>query len=126
MWKLFSRKRESVKIHQDVWFVFDVFLNFFMGYIHYGILMMSREKRMGHDLKSFEIMLRGNSSSRKSIKLIKYFKIPWLMRISCIMKYMSEHKHAYDIFQVFVHVFTSLHLGAATTVKNCLLSPKEL
>ena len=110
----------------DVWFVFDIFLNFFMGYIHYGILVMSREKRMGHDLKSFEIMLRGNSSSRKSIKLIKYFKIPWLMRISCIMKYMSEHKHACDIFQVFVHVFTSLHLGAATSVKNCLLSPKEL
>ena len=87
---------------------------------------MSHKKRMGHDLKSLEIMLRGNSSSQKSIKLIKYFKIPLLMRFSCIMKYMSEHKHAYDIFQVFVLVFTSLHLGAATSVKNCSLSPKEL
>ena len=60
----------------------------------------------------FEKIIQGEASSRKSLKLIKYFKIPKLMRISRVMKYVRDHKYVYDIFQVFILVFTFLHIGA--------------
>ncbi len=60
----------------------------------------------------FEKLIKGESHSRKSLKLIKYFKIPKLLRISRLMKYVRDHKQVYDIFQVFVLVMTTLHLGA--------------
>jgi CRP-like cAMP-binding protein len=70
----------------------------------------------------FEHFVSGESaSSRKSLKLIKYFKIPKLLRISRLMKYIRDHKCVYDIFQVFVLVFTFLHVGAC--VWMMILSP---
>jgi hypothetical protein len=35
-----------------------------------------------------------------------------MLRVSRLMKYMKFHKHVYDIFQVFMLVFTTLHIGA--------------
>ena len=61
----------------------------------------------------FELFVKSDSaSSRKSLKLIKYFKIPKLLRISRLMKYIRDHKFVYDVFQVFVLVLTFLHVGA--------------
>lgn len=56
--------------------------------------------------------MNGESASRKSLKLIKYFKIPKLLRISRLMKYVHDHKFVYDIFQMCVLVITFLHVGA--------------
>lgn len=60
----------------------------------------------------FERLINAKSSSRKSLKLIKYFKIPKLLRVSRLLKYIRVHKHMYDIFQVIVLVLTCLHVGA--------------
>ncbi len=61
----------------------------------------------------FELFIGGDSaSSRKSLKLIKYFKIPKLLRVSRVMKYIREKKSVYELFQVFVLVFTLIHLGS--------------
>ena len=43
------------------------------------------------------------------------------MRVSRVMKYVRDHKYVYDIFQVFVLVFTLLHFGACAWV--LLLNP---
>lgn len=69
----------------------------------------------------FERFIKAESASRKSLKLIKYFKIPKLLRISRLMKYVRDHKFVYDIFQVFVLVVTFLHVGAC--IWMLLLSP---
>ena len=68
----------------------------------------------------FEKLIQAEAKSRKSIKLIKYFKIPKLLRVSRVMKYVRNAKYVYDIFQVFILVFTLLHLGACiwTAVLN--------
>ena len=60
----------------------------------------------------FELLLNGRPSSRKSLKLVKYFKIPKLMRLSRILKYLHEHKQVYDIFEVFIFVLSFLHFGS--------------
>ena len=60
----------------------------------------------------FERIIDSDATSRKSLKLIKYFKIPKLLRIGRVLKYVRDHKFVYDIFQVFILVLTFLHLGA--------------
>ena len=60
----------------------------------------------------FEKIINGESASRKSLKVIKYFKIPKLLRISRMMKYFRVRRRVYDVFQVVVLVFTFLHFGA--------------
>mmetsp|Transcript_11084 Transcript_11084/g.20309 ORF Transcript_11084/g.20309 Transcript_11084/m.20309 type:complete len:660 (+) Transcript_11084:2585-4564(+) len=55
-------------------------------------------------------------SSRKSLKLVKYFKIPKLLRVSRVMKYVRNHKYVYDFSKVLLGIFTLLHLGACVWV----------
>ena len=56
------------------------------------------------------------ASSRKSIKLMKYFKIPKLLRVSRVMKYFRNHKYVYDFSKILLVIFTLLHLGACLWV----------
>lgn len=107
----------------DIWFAIDIVLNFRTGYIHHGTIIMTPRKIVWNYLTTwfvvdllgtfpFEKLIKGDSTSRKSLKLIKYFKIPKLLRVSRLMKYVRDHKQVYDLFQVFVLAFTFLHLGA--------------
>ena len=67
----------------------------------------------------FEQLISGNVSdvsSRKSLKLVKYFKIPKLLRISRVMKLFRNHKHVYDFTKVMLVIFTTLHIGACVWV----------
>ena len=78
----------------DVWFIIDVVLNFRTGYVDHGVMVMDQKKIAKKYLSTYflidfvasvpwEYFLEGtNSTDRKSLKLIKYFKIPKLMRIS--------------------------------------------
>lgn len=64
----------------------------------------------------FEQLISAQVTSRKSLKLVKYFKIPKLLRISRVMKYMRNHKHVYDFSKVLILIFTLLHVGACVWV----------
>mmetsp|Transcript_39908 Transcript_39908/g.96050 ORF Transcript_39908/g.96050 Transcript_39908/m.96050 type:complete len:664 (+) Transcript_39908:2031-4022(+) len=64
----------------------------------------------------FEQMISGHVSSRKSLKLVKYFKIPKLLRVARVMKYVRNHKYVYDFSKILLVIFTMLHLGACVWV----------
>lgn len=64
----------------------------------------------------FEQLISGHVSSRKSLKLVKYFKIPKLLRISRVMKYVRNHKYVYDFSKIMLVIFTMLHMGACVWV----------
>mmetsp|Transcript_16356 Transcript_16356/g.35337 ORF Transcript_16356/g.35337 Transcript_16356/m.35337 type:complete len:716 (+) Transcript_16356:3619-5766(+) len=64
----------------------------------------------------FEQLISGHVSSRKSLKLVKYFKIPKLLRVSRVMKYVRNHKYVYDFTKILLVIFTLLHLGACIWV----------
>lgn len=107
----------------DIWFAIDIVLNFRTGFIHHGTIIMTPKKIVWNYLTGwflvdllgtfpFEKLIKGEATSRKSLKLIKYFKIPKLLRVSRLMKYVHDHKQVYDMFQVFVLLFTFVHLGA--------------
>ena len=66
----------------------------------------------------FELLLSGSVLSRKSLKLTKYFKIPKLLRVSRVMKYVRNHKHVYDFTKVLLVIFTTLHIVACIWVST--------
>ena len=62
------------------------------------------------------LQLISGASSRKSIKLVKYFKIPKLLRVSRVMKFLRNHRYVYDFTRVILVLLTALHLGACIWV----------
>ena len=111
----------------DFWFAIDIILNFRTGYIKYGTIVMDPKKIASNYLSTwflidvlgtvpFEQLLSGQISERKSLKLVKYFKIPKLLRVSRVMKYVRNHKHVYDFSKVLLVIFTMLHVGACLWV----------
>lgn len=117
----------------DIWFALDIVLNFRTGYINHGTVVMDPKKIASNYLSTwflidllgtlpFEHMISAQEvSSRKSLKLAKYFKIPKLLRISRVMKYVRNHQHVYDFSKVLILIFTLLHIGACGWVM--LLDP---
>jgi len=116
----------------DVWFALDIVLNFRTGYINHGTVVMDPKKIASNYLSTwfvvdllgtlpFEHMISAQVSSRKSLKLAKYFKIPKLLRISRVMKYVRNHQYVYDFSKVLILIFTLMHIGACLWVM--LLDP---
>ena len=68
--------------------------------------------------------LISGASSRKSIKLVKYFKIPKLLRVSRVMKFLRNHRYVYDFTRVILVLLTALHLGACIWVT--LINPCDV
>mmetsp|Transcript_23868 Transcript_23868/g.27496 ORF Transcript_23868/g.27496 Transcript_23868/m.27496 type:complete len:804 (+) Transcript_23868:145-2556(+) len=112
----------------DFWFAVDILLNFRTGYVHHGTVVMNPQKIASHYLTTWflidvlgtlpfeKFVNSGDSTSRKSLKLIKYFKIPKLLRVSRVMKYVRDNYYVYDLVQVFMLIFTLLHIGACVWV----------
>lgn len=111
----------------DAWFAVDIILNFRTGYIEHGTVVMDPKKIASNYLSTwflvdalgtipFEILISGNVSSRKSLKLVKYFKIPKLLRVSRVMKYVRNHMYVYDFSKILLVIFTMLHFGACVWV----------
>ena len=125
-WYENSYTEEAWLICLDVWFTMDIMLNFKTGYISNGTAVMHPKKVRYHYLAGwFLVDLIGtipfkyfvtDGEKGKSIKLSKFFKIPKLLRISRVLKYMRNNKQVYDIFKVFVFIIISLHLGACLWV----------
>lgn len=116
----------------DIWFALDIMLNFRTGYINHGTVVMGPKKIASNYLSKwflvdllgtlpFELMISAQVSSRKSLKLAKYFKIPKLLRISRVMKYVRNHQYVYDFSKVLILIFTLMHIGACAWVM--LLDP---
>jgi CRP-like cAMP-binding protein len=116
----------------DIWFALDIMLNFRTGYINHGTVVMDSKKIASHYLSTwflvdllgtlpFEQLMSTQVSSRKSLKLAKYFKIPKLLRISRVMKYVRNHQYVYDFSKVLILIFTLMHIGACVWVM--LLDP---
>lgn len=116
----------------DVWFALDIVLNFRTGYINHGTVVMDPKKIASNYLSTwfvvdvlgtlpFESLISAQVSSRKSLKLAKYFKIPKLLRISRVMKYVRSHQYVYDFSKVLILIFTLMHIGACVWVM--LLDP---
>lgn len=116
----------------DIWFALDIVLNFRTGYINHGTVVMDPKKIASNYLSTwflvdllgtlpFEHLISAQVSSRKSLKLAKYFKIPKLLRISRVMKYVRNHQYVYDFSKVLILIFTLMHIGACVWVM--LLDP---
>ena len=120
----------------DVFFWFDIFLNFRTGYIEYGDVVLDR-KRIAKkylftwfivDLISlipFELFAATDDSdlkyTRKSVKLAsKWLKIPKLLRLARVMKSFKRHGRFKPIVEVLAATVLLLHITACMSVLTSL------
>ncbi len=103
----------------DIVFWIDILLNFNTGFVHFGVLYMNRGDIARRYFKGwFLIDLVGNfpfelvlgdemdGSERKSVKLLKWAKLPKLLRIGRVLKYLKQYiKFASILSLVFTALF---------------------
>ncbi|GBG29481.1 Cyclic nucleotide-gated olfactory channel [Hondaea fermentalgiana] len=107
----------------DILFWIDILLNFRTGFIHAGVHEKNPRKIAEHYLESwffvdilasipFELIFGSQSkTTRKSLKILKWLKIPKLLRIGRIFKYLRRYIKFYRLFilgalsMLFVHLF---------------------
>jgi hypothetical protein len=122
-WWYPPKSLKSFEIFADIWFGVDIILNFRTGHIHDGHLVMSPKEIAKHYLEfwfwidiiatiPFELFgaLFENKSSRKAIKLVKWFKIPRLMRLGRVLKYLRQYAKFYKLILVTFAMLLSTHM----------------
>ena len=113
----------------DIWFGCDIVLNFNTGFVHDGHLVMNRRAIAKHYLEfwfwidiiatiPFEVFgtLFESKSGRKAIKLVKWFKIPRLLRLGRILKYLRQYAKYYAIILVTGIGIVSVHMAGCIHV----------
>ena len=101
----------------------DILLNFRTGHVHDGHLVMDPKKIAAHYFEfwfwidiiatiPFELFgaLFANKSSRKAIKLVKWFKIPRLMRLGRVLKYLRQYAKFYSLIMVSFGIILMTHM----------------
>jgi len=124
LWYQPSGPKKILSYFMDTLFWVDILLNFNTGFVHYGVLYMNRSDIARHYVGGwFIIDLIGNfpfeavlgdveGSQRKSVKLLKWAKLPKLLRIGRVIKYMKQYiKFASILGLVFTAMFV-LHFLA--------------
>ena len=114
---------KSFEVFADIWFGVDILLNFRTGHVHDGHLVMDPKAIAAHYFEfwfwidiiatiPFEIFgtLFENKSSRKAIKLVKWFKIPRLMRLGRVVKYLRQYAKFYSLIMVTFGVILATHM----------------
>ena len=97
-------------IFMDWWFGIDIILTFCTGFVHDGHLIMDPKATAHHYFEfwfwidvfasiPFEMFMQNtDKNSRKSIKMVKWFKIPRLLRIGRLLKKMKGYARFYKVF----------------------------
>ena len=124
LWYEPSATKKALSYFMDALFWMDIILNFNTGFVHYGVLYMNRTDIARRYMAGWFIVdLIGNfpfelvlgdleKSQRKSVKLLKWAKLPKLLRIGRVIKYMKQYiKFASILGLVFTAVF-ALHFLA--------------
>ena len=104
-------------------------LNFCTGFVHHGDLVMDRKEIFEHYMQKwfwvdlvanfpFEAAFSGFSKSeRKSVKLLKWFKLGTLLRAGRLMKYLNQYLSfpklpmVLAVFIVITHTLTCAWVG---------------
>jgi len=118
---------KSFNVIIDVWFIIDVILNFRTGYVDHGVMVMDQKKITAKYLQTYflvdfvasvpwELFLgEFESSDRKSLKLVKYFKVPKLMRISRMIRFFSKYTRFYGLTLSMMSMLVLVHAQGCLT-----------
>ncbi|GMI06393.1 hypothetical protein TrRE_jg6801 [Triparma retinervis] len=118
---------KSFNVLIDIWFIFDVILNFRTGYVDHGVMVMDQKKIMKKYLQTYFLvdfvasvpweLFLGNfeSADRKTLKLVKYFKVPKLMRISRMIRFFSKYTRFYGLTLSMMSMLVLVHAQGCIT-----------
>ncbi|OQR96460.1 Voltage-gated Ion Channel (VIC) Superfamily [Achlya hypogyna] len=116
----------------DVWFILDMVLRFRTGYVDCGVIVMNPRAISKHYVGSvwffvdafssfpLEFFLTSDTaasvSTRHSVKLVKYFKIPKLLRLGRLLKNIHRYRGYSGIVTVFGSLFFCAHCAACVWI----------
>ena len=105
-----NKELKPFESFMDWWFGMDILLTFATGFIHDGHLIMDPKATASHYFEfwfwidifasiPFEMFLENTTkATRKSVKMVKWFKIPRLLRIGRLLKQMKGYARFYKVF----------------------------
>ena len=105
-----NKELKPYESFMDWWFGIDIIMTFATGFIHDGHLVMDPKATANHYFEfwfwvdmfasiPFEMFMANTSkASRKSVKMVKWFKIPRLLRIGRLLKQMKGYARFYKVF----------------------------
>ena len=114
----------------DAWFWCDIIFNFNTGFVHHGLLVMDHSSIAKHYLESwflvdvagsipFEYIFEETYTQgklRKWSKVLKYAKLPKLLRVFRCMKFLQRYRQLYTSALSFIALIISIHIMACTWV----------
>ncbi|OQR88452.1 Voltage-gated Ion Channel (VIC) Superfamily [Thraustotheca clavata] len=119
-------------IFLDVWFILDMILRFRTGIVDCGTIIMNPSIISKHYIKSvwfyidafssfpFEFIFSNDStasvSTRHTVKLMKYFKVPKLLRLGRLLKNLNRYKGYNGIVTVFGSLIYVSHFTSCVWV----------
>ena len=118
---------KSFNVLIDVWFIIDVILNFRTGYVDHGVMVMDQQKITKKYMQTYFLvdfvasvpweLFLGNfeSADRKTLKLVKYFKVPKLMRISRMIRFFSKYTRFYGLTLSMMSMLVLVHAQGCIT-----------
>lgn len=122
-WYVTPKPMKYYEYFLDAWFAVDIILNFRTGFVHDGHVVMDPKEIAKHyfhfwfwiDILAsipFEMFsgFISDKTTRKSIKLVKYFKIPRLLRLGRLLKYLRKYAKYYGIVAVTLGYFLGTHM----------------
>ena len=137
-WYVTSPPNKAFEYFLDAWFLLDICLNFRTGFVHDGHVVMDPKEIAKHyfhfwfwiDVLAsipFELFADfiPNKTARKSIKLVKYFKIPRLLRLGRMLKYLRKWAKYYGLLVVCLGYFLSIHMFGCLWVSNAGICEHE-
>ena len=112
----------------DIWFIFEIMLNFFTGYYDKGVLVMERCKITENYLRGWffidlissaptsiiDLSLdHGSSGVLKSTKLLRIIRMTKYARLLRILRFLKGNKFAQSIEEKLVSEYASLGIRFA-------------
>jgi hypothetical protein len=116
-----NKDLKPFELFMDIWFALDIILNFTTGFIHDGHLHMSLKDSASHYFEfwfwvdifatiPFELFLANTTkATRKSVKMVKWFKIPRLLRVGRILKQLKGYARFYKVFLAIALLIWCVH-----------------
>ncbi len=105
----------------DMIFLIDIVINFRTGFVYNGKHITDPKLIAGHYIHTwfyidllasfpFELFFAGGGTARNSLDLLNWFRIPKLLRLGRLLKYLKRHIKYYFLVSLWLSLIMMIHV----------------